>query len=804
MLRFDRAGVDLATRLVELDGSPRHLEPQAFDLLAYLLTHRDRVVSKSELLDEVWGDQFVSDAALTTRIKEIRRAVGDDGARQAIVRNYRGRGYRFVAEVDGEPPSETTAPESPPLVTSLRGRNDDIAGVMSLLESTPVVTLVGPGGVGKTALALEVSRQVRRRHADPPVVVSLAPVGDADNVVHVLRSAAALPETGPTEASLIAAVADLDALLVIDNCEHVIDEASRLVGAIAEAAGTVRILATSRERLGLRSEQLWPVAPLERIAARALVLERARSVQPDWATDDTARVDRLVDLVDRLPLAIEMAAARLPSIGLADLVDLLDDRLDLLSSPNRAIEDRHRTLPSLIEWSENLLDPSARRLLTDLSVFAGPVGAADIASVAGAHPAELATGPLADLVEQSLVVADTRHQPTRYHLLETVKACVAPNRDPSTDDGHADHIAAALTRADEMLRTPDEPLAVERIELLTAEIRAAHRWCRANDPDRAGAMLRSLLHYAHERQWTEPADWSRDLLAVGSDLELAETAAAACLAADASNRGDYQRARSFADQARRSTDPVIVASAIDTLTNVGLYTGDLDAAHSHAAALLELAERNADPVTWTLGLLGRVLASVYAGRIDEARARLDDTPRPASLSPTNAAWIAYAEGEVHAGAHRVAEAVEWFDKAVELGASVNNRFVVGVAQVSALAARARSGDIVDSMAAFAPVLAQYRRSRSLTHGITALRNLIDLLVREERDEPAMVLLGALSAPATKATYGLESDLLDDARRAAERRHPSADIDRWTQRGAAHDPIWALDFAIATVSGTEPA
>src|SRR5690606_1917154 len=128
MVRFGRCSVDTAQRRIDLDGEARHLEPQAFDLLAYLLAHRDRVITKAELLDGVWGDQFVSESALTTRIKEIRQAVGDDGTRQAIVRNFRGRGYRFVAEIDDEPEEPETSS------AHLVGRDADLAEAGALLR----------------------------------------------------------------------------------------------------------------------------------------------------------------------------------------------------------------------------------------------------------------------------------------------------------------------------------------------------------------------------------------------------------------------------------------------------------------------------------------------------------------------------------------------------------------------------------------------------------------------------------------------------------------------------------------------
>lgn len=794
MLRFDRAGVDVARRVVELDGVPQHLEPQAFDLLAYLLSNRDRVVAKGELLDEVWGDQFVSDSSLTTRIKEVRRAVGDDGVRQAIVRNYRGRGYRFVAEVANDESERTISSGPTPRATPLRGRTDEIEEVAELLDLSRVVTLTGPGGVGKTALALQVAKHVEHRHRSGSAVVRLAPVIEPSGVIDVLRRATGLADSGADEEQVVNAVADLDLLLVIDNCEHLIGEVARLVDAIAAVEGTARVLATSRERLGIRSEQVRLVLPLEPAAAGELLTERARSLQPGWSADP-ASIGRLVELVDRLPLAIEMAAARLPTSGIDELLHLLDDRLDLLRSSDRTADDRHSTLPAVIEWSQNLLRSEARHLLSDLSVFAGPVEAADIATVVGAEAAELVTGPLADLVDHSLVVADTTKQPTRYHLLETIKACVADNRDPGVDGRHARFVTESVRAVDRGLRTPDEPVALRRLESLIPEIRAAHRWARDNDPGLAATITASLLHYAHERQWTEPVSWNRQLVEVlGEESELVGPAAAS-LAADASNRGAYDEARALALQAIDDPDPIVASFAHDTMANLGLYTGDLGMAHHHAAAILDIARRVDDPTIWTIGAVDDVLSQLYSGEADVARRRLDEHHPPAPLSPTCQAWLAYTNGELLAAEGQAAAAIAALDEAVDVAGSVRNHFVVSVATVSALATRSQRGDTEEALNAFGPVLAHYRRVRSLTHGVTALRNLIGLLVRDGRDEPAMVLLGALSNPDVKSTYGAESKLVTEARLTVEHRQPAPTVDAWIAHGRSRDVIGALDYAV---------
>jgi len=783
--------------VVELGGEPQHLEPQAFDLLSYLISQRDRVVSKEELLDEVWGDQFVSESALTTRIKEIRRALGDDGVRQMVVKNYRGRGYRFVADLNDHASSHPATP--PAAGVSLVGRETDVAEVVRLLDDSPVVTLVGPGGVGKTSLARAVANATAERRPDGIVFVSLAAVREPSDVLPELRRDAGLVESEPSEDDVLAAIGDLDALVVVDNCEHVIDEAARLIDGIRQQAGRVRVLATSRERLGIPGERLWPVAPLDDAAARELLLNRARSVQPGYELqpEDEASLGRLLAMLDRLPLAIEMAAARLPSMGVGELVHHLTRRIDLIAAPNRTTAERHRTLPALIGWSEDLLDPAARELLWSMSVFAGPVNAADIAAVVGGDETELVLGPLSELIEQSLVIADGAPS-SRYRLLETVRAIVSPRRDPALDERHAQHVAQLALAADSLLRTPEERAGANRIDEAIAEVRDAHHWAAAHDIELAAGLTMSLLHYAHERQWAELAEWCA-ALADRRDVDVAPFAVA--VAADASNRGDYERATKLAERALDSRDPRVVACAHDTLGNIGVYSGDLALARRHSAALLELGEESEDATVWTLGFINTVLSTVYGGHADHARELLSDLERPPELSPTAMAWLEYTEGEVAAAGGRHLAAIEHFDRAIALGESVGSRFVVGVARVSALAARSRAGDVDDAMAAFSAVLRGYRRTRSLTHATTAMRNLIWLMVRAKHDEHAMVLLGALTGPEVKSTYGAESELLVDARTAAEGRSGTDQVGAWIDQGMHHDAVWALDHAIAVLDTT---
>ncbi|MEM9035210.1 MAG: winged helix-turn-helix domain-containing protein [Actinomycetota bacterium] len=793
--RFDRVAVDPAARSVELDGEARHLEPQAFDLLVYLVEHRDRFVPKAELLDQVWGDQFVSESALTTRVKEVRRAVGDDGTRQAVIRNARGRGYRFVAELSAaEPPARR---EQIALTSALIGRDDDTTDVLELLDRSAIVTLVGPGGAGKTSLAREVARRARGRYADGVRTVHLATIDEPGDVVPVLRSGAGLDGAERGEAGVLTALAELDALVVVDNCEHVIDETARLLALLADHTPRVRILATSRERLGIRPERVWPVGPLDAAAARRLIVERVTAIAPDWEPEPDETLDQLAEVVDRLPLALEMAASRLPSLGAEELIGLLGERLDLLRTTDRAAEERHRTLGALIEWSTQLLEPEPRSLLADLTVFAGAVGAEDIAAVVDTTAAELVAGPLGDLVDRSLVVADLSAQPTRYRLFETVKAGVVDRRRPDLEERHARYVTDEVESADRLLRGAEEPIARHRLDALRNEIRAAHRWARLHDRELSARLSAALLHYAQERLWAEPARWA----AAALDVEHPAPAHAAAVANDSANRGDYDESLRLGELALTSGDPRIVASGHDSIANVGLYRGDLALAEEHARQLLARSLDDGDPVAWMLAQANVVLSLVYGGRLDEARVVFETGSPPTDLNVTGRAWMAYVAGEL-AIADDPRAAVARFDEAAALGRSVGSSFVVGVSETSGLAARARLDDTADAFDRFAAVLAGFRRSGSHTHAVTALRNLVLLLVRSGNDQLAAELFGALSGPGVKSTYGVELEQLTDARAELVDRHGDEQVDRWQAGGSSHGVRWALDHAISTLNDIE--
>jgi len=387
----------------------------------------------------------------------------------------------------------------PAALTSFIGRAGSACEVAGLLERHRLVTVTGPGGTGKTRLAVEVARQVAGRFADGAWLVELAPVQDPAQVPSVVAVALGVREQpGVPAAEAVARVlARQQLLLVLDNCEHVIGAAAQLCAGLLAACDDVRVLATSREPLAVAGEARYRLGPLalpdpedlaEAARAEAVVLfaDRARSADARFALggETTPAVARLVARLDGMPLAIELAAARVEALGVSGLLDRIDDRFALLAGGDRTAPSRQRSLAATVEWSYQLLEETEQRVFRALSVFPGPftLDAAEAVAGAGAGPAVLR------LVDCSLLVPP-RPGPDgrlRYGMLETLRAYGARLL---AQAGEQDHAAAALARyALGVAGQAGAGLATD-----TAEEVAAARWLDAED-----AMMRQVLAWASD------------------------------------------------------------------------------------------------------------------------------------------------------------------------------------------------------------------------------------------------------------------------------------------------------------------
>ncbi len=385
-----------------------------------------------------------------------------------------------------------TTVELPQRRSSMLGREDLLARVDRALEEHRLVTLVGPGGIGKTSAAIEAARR-RTGRVDQIVFADLATVDDADGVVAAV--ARALGVTSPTLAAVELAVEAMDVLIVVDNCEHVIDVAAEVVEMLLRRQA--RVLATSREHLELDGEIVVPVPPLSDDAvAVALFVERATAAgAPLPRHEDASQIALLCRRLDGLPLAIELAASRLSILSVCQLVDHLGVRLELLSAGRRRGRDRHRTLRDTIAWSYDLLAPDEQDLYRRLSVFIDWFGLDDAAAVAGPlRPVEV-LDRLGALATKSLLVVSGGDGDARYRFLESIRdhaweLLVAEGRADDLMAVLTDHVGSKLAELGRQIwEGPDDDPFAQMGELLALQHHTFEWALGRADADRARALM---------------------------------------------------------------------------------------------------------------------------------------------------------------------------------------------------------------------------------------------------------------------------------------------------------------------------
>lgn len=523
--RFGPIEIRAGERRLLVDGRPAPLGARAFDVLMALVERRDRVVPKRELLEVAWPGLIVEENNLQVQISSLRKVLG-----QGSIATVPGRGYRFtlpsaVPEATPQPPAaapaaraaaDAAAPAGPgnlPAVPRLFGRDDDLAQVHELMRACPVVSIVGAGGIGKTRLAMAAAATAPVDAPDGRWWAELGALTDGAEVVPMLAGLLGVSLIPGREAAdaLGTVLMRQRLLLVLDNCEHLADAVAKLVGRLRAVAPGVRLLLTSQESLKCADEQVYRLGALtlpdsdeydvvRNAGAATLFATRAHAVDPRFrlTAENAAAVADICRRLDGIPLALELAAARVPMLGVSGLRTRLDHMFNVLTGASRMRLRRHQTLRAALEWSHGLLDDDERAVFRRLAVFAGgfPLEWAQDVATDERIDRWQALDILAQLIDKSLVLAEGGDVP-RYRLLEPTRAYALERLGDSFEwttllRRHAEVVCRAMEQME--ARRWTQPFR-ERLQQLgeLGNLRAAIDWAMGADGDRLLA-IRLLAH----------------------------------------------------------------------------------------------------------------------------------------------------------------------------------------------------------------------------------------------------------------------------------------------------------------------
>lgn len=493
VVEFGRFRLLPQRRLLEADGVLVELGGRAIDVLVALVAQPGAILSHAELLRRAWPGQVVEENNLQVQISALRKALGSD---RQLIRTVVGRGYQFVGVASAVVEPETLAPRNsnlPAPMTDLIGRQGQLRDAAELLRSARLLTLIGAGGVGKTRFGLALARELLPEFPGGVWWIDLARLAPDEEVIGSVAAALGLPVAGAQPAlaavlvALLAALGRKQVLLVLDNCEHVIAPVTALAEAVLGGCAGARLLVTSREPLHTEGESWYRLPPLElpapdsgaiapagqvlpaEGAAVQLFMARARRIEPRFAPDahDLALVGAICRRLDGVPLAIELAAARAPALGLERLASGVDELLQLLVGGHRTALPRHQTYRATLDWSYTLLPQRERIILRRLAVFGARFtleAALALVSRTGLPGGDVVDG-ITSLVAKSLLVVEEGAGARRYRLLDTVRAYArAKLRERGEHQQLARQHAVYI----------HEQLAPEQADALAAPARMAH------------------------------------------------------------------------------------------------------------------------------------------------------------------------------------------------------------------------------------------------------------------------------------------------------------------------------------------
>ena len=683
----------------------------------------------------------------------------------------------------------------PGRLSSIVGRRRELAELDELVRRRRLVTLVGPGGVGKTTLAEQVARWVADDLPDGAFIVSLADVADASSVVPAIVRAVGAPAAEPLDRSLEHYLSGQRALVVIDNAEHVRSAVRSITSRVLAASGALHLLVTSRQPLAASGEVIMSLPPLGREAAITLFRERAQEAGAPIRAGQQDLAIEVCDRLDRLPLAIEMAAARLRGLGLGDLAARLDECLRLLRTGDAG---RHETLEAVVGWSYDLLDVTRRSLLDQLSVFAGSF---DLEAAEAVWDGADVAGGVADLVERSLVQRVAVDGPARFRLFETVRSFAAERLAGSEAsaaciDRFVSYHVAFAKRVGEGLRGPDERVWVEALEwrLVNLEIAHAHA-LETDDVDAAVELVSSLHLFVYHRLRADVGAWAEATLpSARRASHPGVPAVAAVVALNRLHRGEFDGAEALLVDL---PDDPVARHAHEILGDLHLYRGRFDASYEHFRHAERLARQVDDRFTALHSRMSQGMALGYAGRIDEGLAIVEEVRREGAAARIEVVtgWCDFTVAELLSDS-QPRRALELVDRAVDRADRAGWRMLAGVGRLTASSLRARTAEPADAIPGFERLIRHWDRIGDETHQWTTLRNLVELFTRLDAYAPAARLLGAVSTGA-RPTFGAEQQRLEEARESV-RRHLGGEAHELMMLGRDDGLAGAVELSLASL------
>jgi predicted ATPase/DNA-binding SARP family transcriptional activator len=683
--------------------------------------------------------------------------------------------------------------------SGLIGRDGDLRFVTEALAVAPVVTLVGPGGIGKTTLAVAAAQSVEPDFADGAWLIELARVATSTDVARAVADALDVQETAGRNLpeAIVAALRERRALLILDNCEHVIDGAARLASDIVAGCPDVHVLATSREGLGLTVERLFTVGSLDSEAGMQLFEERAAAADPAFdayaGRHDVAEICRRLDGV---PLAIELAAARTKTMGPSELLPRLDQSLRILSGTHRGGVEHHRTLRAAVQWSHDLLSEREQVLFRRLSRFVAPFDLLAVEAVAASDDLETIDidDLVAALVDQSMVLVERGPWGRRFRLLETIRQLgaeylVASGEDDSVAERHARWCVGQVMRIRDLLAGLDEIEGVDRLGELWPNLRVAVNWaCEKADGVLARSLVAPVGAEVHLRSQNEIADWAERILAIASpddtDLIVFGVTLAARRYWRLQDRDGFER---LVGRHGEPDNPLVHHAR-------ALVYQDFEALLRWCPQAAAEQRRLGDHVLAELAEFGVGRALLALGRLREGdeivsalatRYRVHGPPTLLSWALTMLSYAAAALGD-RARAHQM------FDEAADV--AVPERTHVSTKPIEAAAAF-RRGDRASAFQLLRSHALELLESDDVYEAGTTAVAFVDMMARDGRLSDAARVLGYL-----EGTGVLETDLFRGDVADAVARVGAEDLETYRALGRELDHRQVLTFMCVVLDG----